>query len=303
MPLKDLTLLYIEDDKETQKQLKLILEDEVKEFYQAYDGKEGLKLYEEKKPDIVLTDIRMPFLDGFDVAKEIKKRDENQPVVMISSFADTDNLLKAINTMIDAFIVKPVDVEILEAKLKKISQTIDNNKAVKERMDTLHNLAHYDALTNIPNRFLFNTKLQQATNKAMRHGTNMALFFIDLDDFKKINDTYGHHAGDAVLIHITQNIKHIIRQEDTLARIGGDELALIIEDISDENYINNLAEKILKASSLPLKFENTTIEISCSIGVATFPKQCSSAEELIKLADSAMYVAKKSGKKNFFKTL
>jgi diguanylate cyclase (GGDEF)-like protein len=299
MALKNFTILYVEDNKDAQEQLKMILEDDVKEFYQAYNGKEGLAIYKEKNPDIILTDINMPILDGLKMAKEIKDIDSKQPILIISSFDEKDNLLNAIEIMVDAFITKPIDIDILERKLKQVSKTLKDRKEIQTKLDTLHNLAHYDTLTNIPNRFLFDIKLDQAISKATRHNSNVALFFIDLDNFKNINDAYGHKMGDKVLIHVTNNIKKVIRQEDTLARIGGDEFSLIIEDVSDKNYIDILAKKILNSVSTPLKYDNKTIDISCSIGISIFPLNSSSKDELIDLADHAMYKAKKDGKKDF----
>jgi diguanylate cyclase (GGDEF)-like protein len=299
MTLKNYTILYVEDNKDAQEQLKMILEDDVKEFYQAYNGKEGLALYKEKNPDIILTDINMPILDGLKMAKEIKDIDSQQPILIISSFDEKNNLLNAIEIMVDAFITKPIDMDILERKLKQVSKTLEHKREMQTKIDTLHNLAHYDTLTNIPNRFLFDIKLDQAISKATRHNNNVALFFIDLDNFKNINDAYGHKMGDKILIHVANNIKKVIRQEDTLARIGGDEFSLIIEDVSDKNYIDILAKKILNSVSTPLKYDNKTIDISCSIGISIFPLNCSSKDELIDLADHAMYKAKRGGKKDF----
>ena len=125
------------------------------------------------------------------------------------------------------------------------------------------------------------------------------MFFIDLDDFKSINDTYGHKAGDIVLKSVAKNIKNIVRHEDTLARIGGDEFALIIEGTTDKNYLNVLAQKIVRAVSQPIEYKGVNLDVSCSIGISRYAKDCDTKEELVDFADDAMYKAKNAGKCNF----
>ena len=176
--LKNFTLLFVEDDPGTQEQIGIMLKDEVKNIYQAYDGATGLKIYKNKKPDIILTDINIPILSGLDMAEKIKKIDKDQPLLMMSAFDEKDILLNAINIGIDGFIVKPVEMTQLTDKLNQIAQNLQNKidteksrvkaleKKQKEEMLNLYNLAHYDVLTHIPNRYLFNVKLDQAISKA-----------------------------------------------------------------------------------------------------------------------------------------
>lgn len=301
--LENFTLLYIEDDLDAQERMKMMLEDDVKEFFQAYNGEEGLRVYEEKKPDIILTDINMPVLDGLSMAKEIKQKDKQQPIIVMSAFDDRKTLLEAINIGIDYFTPKPIDMDIVYDRLNTIAEhlqnKIDAQNAKKREMEELYALAHYDTLTKISNRFLFNIKLDEAINKAKRYNSKFTLFFIDLDDFKMINDTYGHAAGDKVLQSVSDNIKKVIRLEDTFARISGDEFSLIIENIDDKNYIDTLANKIIGAASTPVEFNDKTIHITCSVGISRYPKDSNSKEELLHLADIAMYKAKQQGKCNF----
>jgi len=301
--LENFTLLYIEDDLDAQERMKMMLEDDVKEFFQAYNGEEGLRVYEEKKPDIILTDVNMPVLDGLSMAKEIKQKDKQQPIIVMSAFDDRRTLLEAINIGIDYFTPKPIDMDIVYDRLNTIAEhlqnKIDAQNAKKREMEELYALAHYDTLTKISNRFLFNIKLDEAINKAKRYNSKFTLFFIDLDDFKMINDTYGHAAGDKVLQSVSDNIKKVIRLEDTFARISGDEFSLIIENIDDKNYIDTLANKIIGAASTPVEFNDKTIHITCSVGISRYPKDSNSKEELLHLADIAMYKAKQQGKCNF----
>jgi len=278
----------------------MLLEDDVKEFYQAYNGAEGLVLFQEKKPDIVLTDITMPLLDGLSMAKEIKERDREKPIIVMSAFDDRKTLLKAINIGIDYFVLKPIDMNIVYAKLNQIAQNLQNkidaHNVKKREIEDLYQLAHYDTLTNIPNRFLFDLRVAQSISKAKRDKSVVALFFIDLDNFKNINDTYSHSGGDKVLHDLAKNIQQVIRIEDTFARISGDEFALLVEGIADKTALDDFAKKILKASSTAIKHKEATINITCSIGISSYPKDTTSQKELIHFADVAMYNAKQSGK-------
>jgi len=309
--LKNFTLLFVEDDRGVQEQMKIMLQDEVKEFYQAYDGEQGLRYYNEKKPDIILTDINMPVMGGLDMAETIKQADKNQPILMLSAFDERDILLNAINIGVDGFIVKPIDMGQLNSKLNRIAHTLQHKietdkmrlkeleQKQKEELIGLYHLAHYDTLTGIPNRYLFNEKIDQTIAKTDREHTQFALFFIDLDDFKRINDTYGHKAGDYVLVHLAKRINEVIHKEDTLARIGGDEFALIVENTSNRTAIEKLAKKIIYEISKPIYCENRIVFISCSIGICRYPKDTTCKEELIHFADLAMYHVKSTGKSHF----
>ncbi|WP_418640796.1 two-component system response regulator [Sulfurimonas sp. ST-27] len=303
MNLKNFTLLYVEDDMQAQEHMKMLLADDFKAFYQAFDAEEALAVYKEKKPDIILSDIVLPHSDGLTLSKEIKKIDKWQPIVILSAFDEREKLLEAINTGIDYFIPKPVDIEMLYDRLHAIARNLQNDidakKAKEKELEVLYALAHYDTLTQVANRHLFSVKLNETVNKAQHSHENFTLFFIDLDNFKSINDQYGHSAGDAVLQSVAQNIKKVIRIEDTFARIGGDEFALIVESVKKISDTKSLTEKIIQAVSTPIVFQKYTFHITCSIGIAVYPIQGSSKEALLHSADMAMYAAKKEAKSHF----
>ena len=307
MFLEHFTLLYVEDDKDTQVAMKELLENEVRIFYQAYNGKEGLSLYEEKKPDIILTDINMPVMNGLDMASAIKDMNRTQPIVITSAFDEKNILFDALNIGIDGFVLKPVDMILLMEKLESIAVNLQDHieaqqareKRFLEKEKKLHDLAYYDALTAIPNRFLFRQKLTMAIEKSKLEKHTVALFFIDLDNFKTVNDTYGHKAGDAVLINSVNNITNAIRKSDIFARIGGDEFALIVENISSKDCLRGLAKKVIDAASIPTLFQNKKLQISCSIGIGLCINGEVDSEELIHHADLAMYQAKTNGRSDF----
>ena len=305
MNTKDFTLLFVEDDQEILEWMQIILENNFKEYYQASNGKEGLELYKKHRPDIVITDISMPLLGGLEMSKEIKKIDKNKPIIIMSAFDNKEYLLEAINTGIDYFISKPINVDILYDKINNVVTNLSNQReieALKEQeMQNLYYLAHYDTLTGVQNRLLFEDNLKQALSRAKKMDYEIIFFFIDLDDFKNINDTYGHVMGDIVLQNVAKNIKNVIRIEDTFARISGDEFALIMEITNNQEYdIDKVAEKIIDALEKNIYINGNDIKMSCSIGISRFPQDAVTAEELLHRADIAMYEAKKSGKASYF---
>ncbi len=163
----------------------------------------------------------------------------------------------------------------------------------------LAHLAHHDALTHLPNRTLFNDRLSQAIIKAKRTGEQFALFFIDLDQFKQINDSLGHETGDKVLCDVATRLRGILREEDTLARLGGDEFIIIFEGIKTVHVVSSLAEKILRNFSIPLLIEQHELFLTCSIGISIYPQDGTDGVTLLKNADAAMYRTKDDGRNGY----
>jgi diguanylate cyclase (GGDEF)-like protein/PAS domain S-box-containing protein len=159
--------------------------------------------------------------------------------------------------------------------------------------------AHHDSLTRLPNRVLFFDRLEQSIRKTERIGSGFALFFIDLDKFKHINDSLGHGIGDRVLRVAAKRIEEAIRHEDTLARLSGDEFTVIMEDLQHPEDASLLAEKILRVLQKPMYIDEYTLYISGSIGISLYPQDATDAESLLKYADTAMYKAKENGRNTF----
>jgi diguanylate cyclase (GGDEF)-like protein len=159
--------------------------------------------------------------------------------------------------------------------------------------------ATHDPLTQLPNRRLFSERLQHALNLAQRHKRRLAVLFIDLDRFKNINDTLGHGAGDQILQDIGRRLGHCVRESDTIARQGGDEFVVLIEEFDEPQSVVAVAEKILAAVAIPLTLGRKEFHITASIGISTFPDDGDSLQALLKNADIAMYRAKEQGKNNY----
>ena len=170
---------------------------------------------------------------------------------------------------------------------------ISQQKAVETQLE---NLAHFDSLTGLPNRFMLAKKLELAIQGDDNYGTNCALMFLDLDRFKVINDSLGHKAGDELLMIVSRRFKEIIGSENTLARLGGDEFVVLIEDCrQDEEKLQVMAESLCDAARLPFQIaDELEVNIGLSIGISQYPKDASCSSELLRCADAAMYKAKKS---------
>jgi len=177
-----------------------------------------------------------------------------------------------------------------------IYSDVSRQKQVQER---LHRLAYHDVLTGLPNRQLFNDRLNQALKYANRKNSRLALFFIDLDRFKNVNDTLGHSVGDKVLQLTAERLNKCIRQTDTLSRLGGDEFTIIIQDINENFDTVLIAEKVVNVFQTPLLIDEHELFITPSIGISMFPNDATTSEELIKYADTAMYRAKDLGGNGF----
>lgn len=168
----------------------------------------------------------------------------------------------------------------------------------KQTEEKMHYLAHYDALTGLPNRTLFADRLQQALVTAKRCETHIALMFLDLDKFKPVNDELGHDVGDLLLKDVAKRLQNCVRESDTVSRIGGDEFVVLLPAIEAEQDAMLVADKILYALNQPFELADHSIGISASIGVAVYPEQGSDERTLTKSADIAMYNAKKGGRNN-----
>ena len=169
----------------------------------------------------------------------------------------------------------------------------------EEREARIHALSFYDALTELPSLRLAEDRLNMALTQARRGGDKVGLMFIDLDGFKDINDAHGHYAGDQVLKEIAHRIQKTIRANDTAARIGGDEILVILGSISDRRAAQEVATKIIAVVTLPILLNGKELTVGCSIGVSLFPDDAQDAQSLRIKADSAMYSVKRSGKNNF----
>jgi diguanylate cyclase (GGDEF)-like protein len=158
-------------------------------------------------------------------------------------------------------------------------------------------VAHHDSLTGLPNRLLFNDRLTQAITLCRRASRQLALLYLDLDRFKLVNDTLGHSAGDELLQGVASRIRHLVRESDTVARVGGDEFVVILHDVTTREGAQNVAKKIIAAIAAPFQLgsQKHSVGIGTSIGIALYPADARDADALVQAADAAMYSAKEMG--------
>ena len=184
-----------------------------------------------------------------------------------------------------------------------ISKDISLRKKMEDELQYQKNIldwkANHDYLTSLPNRILFYDRLHQAIKQAKRDKQKLAIFFLDLDHFKEVNDTFGHEVGDLLLKKASSIMKDTIRDEDALARLGGDEFTIIVKNLSIFQDAQILAQKIVDSLSQPMEIKEHTITVSCSLGISIYPQDAMDSDTLIKYADDAMYKAKAHGKNNF----
>lgn len=170
---------------------------------------------------------------------------------------------------------------------------------LKRAEERLSHLAHHDPLTGLPNRLMFAGSLLQSISRARRHGQKLALLFIDLDRFKLVNDSMGHAAGDELLKEIGRRLKHVVRAEDLVTRLGGDEFTVALEEVESPDQIAAVVQKMMAEITRPLTLGGRDIVISASVGIALFPDDADTVDNLTKAADAAMYRAKERGRNTY----
>jgi diguanylate cyclase (GGDEF)-like protein/PAS domain S-box-containing protein len=180
--------------------------------------------------------------------------------------------------------------------IQGIAQDITERKRAEVK---LKRIAHYDLLTNLPNRVLLADRLSQAMVQCQRRNKSLAVAYLDLDGFKAVNDTYGHDVGDKLLTTVSQRMKEALREGDTLARIGGDEFIAVLVDLDNTGDKNPVLKRLLKATAEPVAVGDAAMKVSVSIGVTLYPQDGVDADQLIRHADQAMYVAKQAGKNRY----
>lgn len=189
---------------------------------------------------------------------------------------------------------------VIGGRLSEMRQHLRRtNSELSSALETIQKMATHDTLTALPNRTLFNESLVHAIGQATRHGRTLALFFLDLDRFKYVNDTLGHSLGDRVLQEAARRLTGAVRSSDLVARLGGDEFVLLIEDFNSTEDLSDVADKVLAAFSTSMIIDGQELGLSASIGICTFPADGLDAQALVSNADIAMYRAKEQGRNRF----
>lgn len=265
---------------------------------QASTGDEGIAMAMKDNYDVILLDYQLPPTNGVEVLRELRgSSDFSTAIVMLSHSNDEELALQCIEAGAQDFIMKS---EVTASRLKRAvlisSERHYLEKQVLESHNELRRLAEQDTLTGLSNRYFFDEALKDAIPQAVRSNSSLALLFIDIDHFKNINDTMGHLAGDKYLLAVAKRLEQSVRKGDKLSRLGGDEFAILANQLNDEQQIRLLVDRIFQSFSEPVDIDGKAVNISASIGVATFPECGNTVVDLMKSADVAMYRAKASGR-------
>lgn len=266
-------------------------------FAHAHTLSQALETLERNEADVLLMDVGEGDSRAMGVVSQARVRAPLVPVVVAVDSDDEELALRSVEVGARGYLVKSA---ITPGSLTwSLHHAIRNQRMFLElniARERARQLATYDQLTGFANRALFQDRLEQAVAAARRNRQRMAVLFLDLDDFKRVNDTLGHLAGDALLRLAAQRIAGCLRKSDTGARLGGDEFAILVTSLSHEDDALRVAEKMLALLREPLSLKGANQALSASIGIATFPRDAGSAEELLKRADAAMYQAKAAGR-------
>jgi len=286
-------VVLADDDPSIRLMVRHVLESEDFDIVEASDGLEAIKAVEKYHPALILLDAVMPGIDGFTTCQQIKEKGHTDiPVMMITGLDDDASVERAYEVGAIDFITKPIKWAVLKHRVKSVVA-----KVIAERKVEL--LAYQDTLTGLPNRLLFADRLEQAVIRAERSKTSMALMLIDIDDFKLVNDSFGHDAGDKLIKAVGHLISKSLRRADTIARLGGDEFAVIIEGIDSADDAISIADNLTTILEHNVRLDDQETYTSASIGIAVYPDDGKEARTLLKNADTAMFRAKENGRHCF----
>lgn len=286
--MKNLATVLVVDDMLSNSQIiEAVLEDDYN-IILAQCATQALKILDSSvNVDLVLLDIIMPDVDGYTLCKEIKFNPltEHIPVIFISSEKSEESEKKGFNAGGVDYITKPIRPSILAMRVK-------THITLKQVQESLREMALRDQLTSLYNRHYLEDSGKKAFAYAKRHNHNLSLAMLDIDHFKNINDDYGHDVGDIVLKELAELLKENIREEDILARVGGEEFVMLFVRSNLENSLKKLEEIRLKVESL----QPHNISITVSFGISQLDNSVENFEELLKEADLALYESKTNGR-------
>ena len=290
------SILIVEDNKIDEKLLQRYLQGEPYQIKLAKDGEEAISRAQQERIDVILLDLILPRKNGFEVCRTLKemKSTQNIQIVAITGLSDLESKLKGIELGVDDYLIKPVNMHVLRTRVKALVK----KKALLDKLCDRYEMAVHsaitDKLTGLYNRRYFDYFLELEIKRSSRQQASLALLMIDIDDFKQINDTFGHLFGDTILNQLGELLKTQIRETDMAARYGGEEFAVVMYSTGLEKAVQ-IAERI-RQTIQSYSFGDKNFSMTASIGIAMYPSDADSFNQLIEKSDSSLYKAKRTGK-------
>jgi two-component system cell cycle response regulator len=284
-----MSVLVVDDEPDKRLLLAFALENEGYQVFTATDGVEGLAAVELRQPDLIVTDVMMPRMDGYEMIRRVRGNPQTKFIpVIIQSAARVEGRDVRLGSELGAlgYLTDPTDLDLLRARARTLLE-------LKQYLDSCQEEAFTDHLTGLANRRRFERQLEREVARTERYTRPFCLLLVDIDNFKDVNDTLGHEAGDEALRRVANVIQSGTRGIDTGARIGGDEFAVILPETSLERGLE-VAER-LRAAIAALDAEPAA-QVTASLGVAELPACAHTGDELRVAADAALYEAKRSGR-------
>ncbi len=299
-------ILIVDDHEDNIELLRARLESRGYEIEDARDGEEALAKVAARAPDLILLDVMMPRIDGFEVARRLKADPSLPfiPIILQTALDSTEHKVEGLDAGADDYITKPINFAELEARVKSMLRIKALQDALEARERELQDanerllkMAQTDVLTELDNRRHLEQRLEEMFEHSRRLHEPLAVVMCDLDRFKSVNDTYGHQAGDAVLKQLARILKQEAREIDRVGRFGGEEFVFILPGTVLDSAVT-FAERVRRAvESHTFTFDGTTLQRTMSCGVAAWPHpRIAHCDGLVRAADDALYVAKETGR-------
>lgn len=292
------TVLVVDDSEDNARLLEYDLSDDQFDVIIALSGDEGLATAVSRRPDIVLLDMRMPGLTGLETLEKLKNFPETEdiPVIMVSANNSDQSIIEALDLGANDYIQKPVIYPVLAARMRTALRLKYTTQKLAEANTALTRLATTDPLTQLCNRGHFFTLAHAEFAKAQRHKRNLSVIMLDVDEFKQINDTYGHAAGDRALDVLSECCREAVRESDLIGRIGGEEFAICCPD-ADLEGAHAIAERIREnCEAKTIRYEHIEFGFTVSLGITNKTPNDNIFEHMLSRADRLLYEAKNSGR-------
>lgn len=293
-------VLIVDDDQDVLDSIKDLISLEEKYCIETASGvlsaKETLNKF---IPDIALLDISLGDGTGLELVSFIKNVSSDTDCIMMTAHRDVDNAVEALRVGASEYLFKPVEPELLLETLDVFFHQREVKQEERNKQQNLKQMALHDPLTGLANRVLLAEHMKKIFARARRNKMKFSVIFVDLDNFKKINDSFGHQVGDELLKKISASLIKCVRDEDMVSRIGGDEFIVILSSKSSADSTRIVLERITESVNAIVNETSYSDVVSASLGVALFPDDGMDTDTLISNADKAMYIAKEKGKNRY----